>query len=932
MIKYILIIFIFLFTLTVNAQEKSFIRHHGDMEIIAGPTWDIQPAENGFCFFANGDNLLVLSNGILKSHPFETELRSTYISKDKIYAGGINEIGYFETSDNGNLVYTSLASKLDSITKNTLGNIWNIFEYDNTVYFVADALVLKYVSGEFTILNPDAKINCAALKSGVLYISGGDGIKYLMGSDFKEPSGNEILKDKIIKGFVNYQNGLLAITEKDGIFYYNGRTITPIKTSADDYLKKSVAFCTAENQENFAIGTVKGGIVEIDKKNFSTQIINENSGLKDNTIISLAYSDNGTLWAGLNNGIDEILLGLPLKELWTEDVVGQGFNIENIDSIFYIATNRGVFTIDKNKDNYTNFNAINGLEGAAWNLYKAFNKIYCLHDRGLFQLDGKNTKSLGGIKGFWGMVQTGDSVGLAATYSDLYGLKLKSNSMFDFYKIEIHGSFNNMVFDGENVWLHSKGVTQCLKAKYIASEKTLNIIQEFDTADGLPEDKNYTLQIIDKKICAVSTKGVAIFNNSENRFVSTDNISGLDCKNGLLRITQNGNSMAGISKNCLKIKSENENIDYHFCTDFLKIHPNSAAIRFVNDSILMIASQNGIQTVNIKKIKQQTDTSKILASVYVSDSLVWQNNHLNKTTFLKIPFKQANLKFCFYPIDNFEQYSYRLNSDLNWSIANKNTVKEFTSLREGKYNFEIIKTNLEGEIIGRGNFLFMVTPPWYRTIPAYVFYFLMTISVAILVIKTVRKHYHKKQQEIVERNKEDMQRLEIQHEMESAADKQRISELEKQKLKDDLDHKTTELADMALSLAGKNEILNTLKNDISDIYKTETINASLKTKLSSLTTKIDSQLQNDNFINRFEEQFDLLHNNFMRKIKDLYPTLSRNDYMLCAYIRMELSTKEIAQMLNMSVRGVESQKYRLKKKISLETDLNDYLKSIESQN
>ena len=201
----------------------------------------------------------------------------------------------------------------------------------------------------------------------------------------------------------------------------------------------------------------------------------------------------------------------------------------------------------------------------------------------------------------------------------------------------------------------------------------------------------------------------------------------------------------------------------------------------------------------------------------------------------------------------------------------------------------------------------------------------------MLITRIVRRHYHNKQLKIEEKNREDIQRLELQHEKESAADKLRIAELEKQKLKDDLDHKTTELGDMALSLAGKNEILDTLKSDIADIVKNNTLAPALKQKLSEINTKIDNNIQNDKLIDRFEEQFNLLHNNFIKKLKTLYPELSRNDYMLCAYIRMELSTKEIAQMLNMSVRGVESQKYCLKKKINLDSDLNEYLKSVENQ-
>ena len=151
-----------------------------------------------------------------------------------------------------------------------------------------------------------------------------------------------------------------------------------------------------------------------------------------------------------------------------------------------------------------------------------------------------------------------------------------------------------------------------------------------------------------------------------------------------------------------------------------------------------------------------------------------------------------------------------------------------------------------------------------------------------------------------------------------------------QQLQNDLEHKTNELSDMALLLAGKNEILGAIKNDITELFKEANMTPLLKAKLSGLVNKIDGNIQNDNLIDRFEEQFDLLHNNFIKKLKTVHPGLSRNDYMLCAYIRMGFSTKEIAQMFNMSVRGVESIKYRFKKKIGIETDIIDYLQQIET--
>lgn len=91
-------------------------------------------------------------------------------------------------------------------------------------------------------------------------------------------------------------------------------------------------------------------------------------------------------------------------------------------------------------------------------------------------------------------------------------------------------------------------------------------------------------------------------------------------------------------------------------------------------------------------------------------------------------------------------------------------------------------------------------------------------------------------------------------------------------------------------------------------------------ELLMLNGKIDNNIENDDLLKRIEEQFDLVHNKFMQRLSERHPDLSNNERMMCAYLKMNLSTKEIAPLLNISVRGVESMRYRLRKKIGLDRD------------
>jgi DNA-binding CsgD family transcriptional regulator len=83
---------------------------------------------------------------------------------------------------------------------------------------------------------------------------------------------------------------------------------------------------------------------------------------------------------------------------------------------------------------------------------------------------------------------------------------------------------------------------------------------------------------------------------------------------------------------------------------------------------------------------------------------------------------------------------------------------------------------------------------------------------------------------------------------------------------------------------------------------------------------------------QFAFHFDRVHSDFLAALKQEYPQLTANEQKLCAYLRMNLSTKEIAGLMNISVRGVEISRYRLRKKLQIptETNLFQFLLAIKS--
>ena len=93
---------------------------------------------------------------------------------------------------------------------------------------------------------------------------------------------------------------------------------------------------------------------------------------------------------------------------------------------------------------------------------------------------------------------------------------------------------------------------------------------------------------------------------------------------------------------------------------------------------------------------------------------------------------------------------------------------------------------------------------------------------------------------------------------------------------------------------------------------------------------IKENISHDDDWQKFAQNFDVVYENYLKRLVQLYPQLNANDQRLCAYLKMGLSSKEIAPLLNMSYRSVEMNRYRLRKKMELSRDVNlvEYLQRI----
>jgi hypothetical protein len=184
-----------------------------------------------------------------------------------------------------------------------------------------------------------------------------------------------------------------------------------------------------------------------------------------------------------------------------------------------------------------------------------------------------------------------------------------------------------------------------------------------------------------------------------------------------------------------------------------------------------------------------------------------------------------------------------------------------------------------------------------------------------IVNKSYINFYRRKEDKIIRINESRLELKEIEK-------KQALMSIENEKLYQKIDGKNRELAISTMSMIKKNQFLSKIKKDLNNIDSVS--------KVSSVIKIIDRHLNNTDDWKFFEEAFNNADKDFLKKVKDIHPTLTNNDLRLCAYLRLNLSSKDIAPLLNITLSSVEIKRYRLRKKMHLTKNegLTDHLLSL----
>ncbi|MEO6757897.1 MAG: hypothetical protein ABIO24_00480, partial [Saprospiraceae bacterium] len=331
----------------------------------------------------------------------------------------------------------------------------------------------------------------------------------------------------------------------------------------------------------------------------------------------------------------------------------------------------------------------------------------------------------------------------------------------------------------------------------------------------------------------------------------------------------------------------------------LSLVPSFENIVSLTPSTYLFCLENGYARLDKEQLGQlqQTAPSNVqLRTVVTSEgetvwvsqdpepSLHWRQNSLT--------FKVASPFF-----ERSPQFSWRLEGFSSlWSGWQSSPEKEFTSLPAGRYVLHV-----RADTGGETALAFRIAPPWYRSNGAWATYFFLGLGLSAYL-----ERMHRRRLEQQRRNLEAETRQELARQR---------SEAEKEKLRLEVENKSRELTNAAFNLIRKNEALQGIKDDL-------LANRSEPQSWQKIVRRIDTHLEGDHDWEIFESSFNRLHDDFFKRLMLRFADLTPGDMRLAAYLKMNLSSKEIAPLLNISVRGVENKRYRLRKKLDLPEDAN----------
>ncbi len=935
----ILLILLFLISFPLQAQQGiPYVYNYSKNDFnAAGRNWAIATDSQGNIYAGNSNGLLRFngSEWQLYSLPGNRIVRSVFCDKDeRIYVGSFEEFGFFENNHVGELIYTSLSDSADYVFHND--EIWNIVSYQEkiyfrsfTAYFTFDGKSVKTVSLPFTLVylaSVDDVLYGYLLDQGLCRFDDGDFTLIYP----KEQFGNS----NIVAFLPFTDEKKLLFSTVNGIFIAEDEKCSLWDNEVNEKLKLAVINRVEMTKDStYIIGTILDGIYALNKQGHLLWRINTESGLANNTVLALDCDNDNNIWVALDNGISYIRSNSNLRFINSfKQNIGYVYSALVKDGYLYLATNQGLFCSDE-KNPLENMQLINKTEGQAWDLSLIDGQLFCGHNEGTFEISGQHATQISSIKG-----------GTTICKGEIHGQEVLVQSTYTYLVIYKRNHANRWVFshavqgfmhpvrfieiDGQgNIWAQHfyKGLYRIKLNPDLLSVAQMTLI-------NLPGSVAKEQSVIN----LFKIRGRVAFSNN-NGFFTYD-----DLTDSIKPFVYLNDQLAGI-KGIRKSIAVNDDQYWLVCPDrFLLVDFNKRGAKVMQevpfsllyndlpdkdenivvlpDNKYLFCLNNGVaildnhwetffpkweRKLRIERIESRHNDNLLLLPLHPNQ--MPQIRYAYNTLVFHVAFPHSSG-------DNIK-YSYHLEGvDNDWTMPSLQPSKEYARLYPGLFKLHIRATDNLGNVLDTIQYQFEISAPFYASKIAFIVYILTALGSIILTIWLIERRMTKNKQKILQEQQELRRK-------ESEQQEHKIIQLKNEKLETELTYKSKELASSTMSIIRKNEILVEIKEELTE-QKMKLGTQYPNKYYEKLVHMIDSNLSSEDDWKIFQTNFDRIHENFFRNLKITYPDLTSTDLKFCAFLRLNLSTKEIAHLMNITIKGVEVGRYRLRKKLGLASEVN----------
>ncbi len=792
--RHLLLIFVFLFFCftaqsQINQYGIPFITNYAPQEYGSNDqNWCIVQDTRGVMYVGNNTCILEYDGVTWRKISASNNSIIRSLAADSIggiYVGAVGDFGKLKPDNRGDFQYHSLLSKIDT-SELDFADIWKTYLYNDKVYFCAYNKIFTYSRDTVQVMNLSNENKFTYLIDSTLYSEHfGVGLKKMVGDSLVLVEKGEYFADKDVFFMAGYDAQKILIgTIFNGLTVYNPTTLTHetsfFSQSLNKELSKSYLYGGAKIKNNlFGLATIQNGALFIDKQGKICNHITPSEGLQD-IIVTSIYSNNNQndlVWLSLNKGLAKIEINSPIRKFGKEQGIEGAVNdIIRFNGELFVSTDLGIYYLHFNSDNYPQFLKVEGISDQSWSFLNfkknTDHKLLVATVVGLFEIKNHKAEQIIFYQNennnyycyklfqdtLTNMLYIGHSKGLLAAKTELNNWKIVNK--YSEVKDEIRQIGKTLNSD---LWLgtYFNGIIRVKNSSDFNYE-----VFRYGKESGLESLSDIFIFTVTNQVYFGTASGLYSYEPLTNR-IERDSLFGIDYllgKKSILKVAHHTNNedfyVSALNKNHNYLEHiivRNENIVTKDSLPFMRLPSEQVdAIYCDENNITWFGSSSGLYSFNtattkdysnayhtlIRKVTLNEDSTVFLGTFFSISStgeLFSSTLQPEQMVFqLDYEFNDITFEFAapFFEEEKEIEFSYLLEGyKVTWTKWKKEPKAVFTNLREGKYNFKVKAKNIYGIESGTAEYRFAISPPWYRTILAYIVYGILIIIGIYFIVK-----------------------------------------------------------------------------------------------------------------------------------------------------------------------------------------------------